>query len=119
MSFIGCLEGHQRGMQAMGRQSGADARFEKRLRALGFAVVGLQNAHDRVKDEGVRLTDLRFKLDADNRTSVLVILKGEGGEGPLVGFTGGLDLETAVLSAWGKVKAKTVHWRIDRPWPAP
>lgn len=100
----------------MTRNGEADVRFERTLRALGFAVLNLQKANEKAGRDGVRVTDIRFKLDADNRTSVLVILKGVREEEALVGFTGGPDLEVAVLSAAGKLSAGAVRWREDRPY---
>lgn len=103
----------------MARKGESDERFERLLRALGYAVLKLQKRNGTPDAQGVRLTEIRFKLDADNRTSVLVILKGDGGDGPVVGFAGGPDMETAVLSAAAKIEGGGVRWREDRPWPGP
>lgn len=100
----------------MGRKTEADERFERTLRALGFAVLRLQKANETAGEDGVRVTDLRFKLDADAGTSVLAVVKGVRGQEELVAFTGGPDLETAVLSLGKKVQAGGLRWREDRPW---
>ncbi len=103
----------------VGRKQEYDERFEKLVRALGFAVMNLQKANTRAEPGVVRVTDIRFKLDADNRTSVLVVVKGVRGGEQLVGFTGGTDLESAVLALGGKLTGQTVRWREDRPWGEP
>lgn len=100
----------------MGRQTDDDGRFEKLVRALGFAVMNLQKANVRTGAGVVRVTEIRLKLDQDNRTSVLVIVKGVRGGEAVVGFVGGIDLEAAILSLAGKLTSRTVRWREDRPW---
>lgn len=99
----------------MGR-SEADARWERLLRALGLAVLTLQKHAGDGTVGDVALTEIRFRLDADNRTSVLVILKGYGQDGLRVGFVGALDLESAVIAAAKALAAGVVRWREDRPY---
>lgn len=112
----GVSGGAERKYIEMGHKQDFDKRFEKLVRALGFAVMNLQKASELPGEDGVRVTEIRLKLDADNRTSVLVVVKGIDDEGAVVGFTGGRDLEAAVLSLEGRLKAGTMRWREDRPW---
>jgi hypothetical protein len=100
----------------MARQGEAEERFSKLLRALGYAVLRMQRSSEDHDDLEVRLTDVRFKLDADNRTSVLVVLKGLQGRELVVGFVGGPDLESAVLAAGKALAGNAVRWRQDRPY---
>ena len=100
----------------MGRRQEADEKFEKLLRALGYAVLRLQKANGESGPDAVRVTDVRFKLDADSRTSVLVILKGVVDGSGVVAFAGGPNLETAVLAVGGKLAGGGLKWREDRPW---
>lgn len=93
-----------------------DARFERLLRALGYGVLTIQKASGDRGDGGVLLNEIRFKLDADNRTSVLVILKGTMGADKVIGFTGAPNLETAVLAVKQKLEGGAVRWREDLPY---
>lgn len=90
--------------------------WDKRVRAVGFALLRLERHAVGGQAEDVELTEVRFKLDADNRTSVLGILKGVRDGASLVGFVGGPDLTSTVLSAGKKLAAGAVRWREDRPW---
>lgn len=93
-----------------------DQRWEKELRALGLAVYEVQGrTGDGFKGQ-VELTEVRFKLDADHRTSVLVVVKGERGDERLVGFCGGPSLSAAVHALRKKLVAGAMRWREDRPW---
>ena len=94
----------------------ADERWERQLRAMGLAVAGLQNCTHIGRGSGPTVIELKFKLEQDNRTSVLVIVKARGEEGGLVGFVGALDLETAMIAVEGKLRAGSMKWREDRPW---
>ena len=100
----------------MGRQSDGDKWFESHLRALGYSVLGLAKMSDLAQNPDMVLDEVRFKLDADNRTSVLVVLKAHRGGDSLVGFVGAPDLATAVLAVSKKLAAGRVKWREDRPW---
>lgn len=102
--------------QAMGHKEDYDERFEKQVRALGFAVLNLQKANEKPGEDGSRITDIRFKLDADSRTSVLVVIKAESEGDAVVGFAGGPDLATAILSTGSKLARGVMKWREDRPW---
>lgn len=99
----------------MARSEG-DVRFEKLLRGLGFAILNLQKAAELEAVGTARLTEVRFKLDADNRTSVLVICKGVLGDGKKIAFVGAPDLETAVLAVGRSVAAGALKWREDLPY---
>lgn len=100
----------------MGDRTTADERFERQLRALGYALLRLQKSSEDVKAGEVRVFELRAKLDADNRTSVLLIVKGVRDGTPVVAFVGGPDLETAVISLSKKLMGDAVRWRDDPPW---
>lgn len=99
----------------MGRSEG-DVRFEKLLRSLGYAVLRLQQASEPGSSGDVELREVRFKLDCDNRTSVLVICKGVRGSASEVAFVGAPDLETAVLAVGKAIAGGALKWREDRPW---
>lgn len=93
-----------------------DTAWEKRMRALAYAVLALEQANS---DEGagpVRVTECRCLLDRDNRTSVLLIVKGLRGDEKLVAFVGGLALTDALLALVKKLRAGALGWREDRPW---
>lgn len=100
----------------MGRQSEADERFQKLVRALGFAVLRIQKLNEVAGEDGVRVTDLSFKLDADNRTSVLVVVKGTAEGAAVVGFVGADSMESAVLALSKRLVGGSVKWREDLPW---
>ena len=99
----------------MGRSEG-DERFDKLLRGLGYAVLGIQKEGDEERNPSILLTEVRFKLGADNRTSVLVVIKGRAGDGAVVAFLGTPSLETAVLALGKSLKAGSLRWREDRPY---
>lgn len=99
----------------MARSEG-DARFDKLLRSLGFAVLRLERSGPGGEAEGVELTEVRFKLDADNRTSVLVICKGTEEGQQLVAFVGGPDLSTAMIAVGKALAGRALKWREDRPY---
>lgn len=93
-----------------------EALWEKRLRSVGVAVVRLEKPPRGTVEQKVTLTEVRFKLDADNGTSVLAVVKGRRGAEKLVAFAGGSTL-TEVLMALGKKLEKGVlKWREDRPY---
>lgn len=90
--------------------------WDRRLRALGLAIVQVARHTADGVAAAPELTELRFKLEADNRTSVLVVVKARGEERDLVGFVGGPDLETAVIALGKKLGGDAMKWREDRPW---
>lgn len=90
--------------------------WESYVSAVGVAIMHLNRHAVNGPAEGPSLTGINIKLDADNRTSVLVVLKAVEGEEKLVGFVGGPDLPTAIIAAGKKVAADVVRWREDRPW---
>lgn len=97
-------------------QSQADKAWDKHVRAVGMALLRLaRHTHDGGAD-GPVLHELRLKLEADNRTSVLVIVKAHGQERELIAFTGGPDLPTAVIAVAKKLQGGSLRWREDRPW---
>lgn len=96
-----------------------DERFEKQLRGLGYAVLRIQGASEGGDLGAVRLVEVRAKLDADNRTSVLLILKGVLDGEQQVAFVGGPDFETAVFTLGKKLAGEGLRWRYDPPWDAP
>lgn len=91
-------------------------RWEGHLRALGMAIARVSRHVEGGPGEGPVLTDLRFNLEADNRTSVLIVVKARGPAGGLIGFVGGPDLGTAVLSLAKKLSRGALKWREDLPW---
>lgn len=93
-----------------------DKLFEVRLRALGFAVLGLQRFAADSVDGGPRLIEVRFKLDADGGTSTLAVCKAVGDDGAVVAFVGGLELADVVLALAKKLEGGSLKWREDRPW---
>lgn len=97
-------------------QSEADKRFEKTLRALGYAILQMQRAAEQGDPQGCVLREVRFKLDADNRTSVLAILKGDADVGQRIAFVGGPDLEGAVHAVGKALGAGVLKWREDLPY---
>lgn len=99
----------------MGRDE-KDEQWDKYVRRIGHALLQLERYAPGGQGKGLLLTEVRFKLDADNRTSVLVVLKAERGEERLVGFVGGADLSSVTIAAAKKILADAVRWREDRPW---
>lgn len=100
----------------MGRKMDGDGEWEKKLRALGLAVMRLQMWAEEGEDRTNVLQSLRFKLDADGGTGVLLIMKGVDESGQRIAFVGGLDLSTTVLAAARALRADVVRWREDKPW---
>ena len=99
----------------MGR-SKADEHWDRENRALGLAVRRVWQATEVAKVDEPELTEVRFKLDADNRTSVLVILKGVQGDRRRISFVGGFDLPAALLAVSKKMAAGALKWREDLPY---
>lgn len=97
-------------------KSEADVAWEKLLRACGHAVVALSRDSGDGALGSVKLTEVRFKLDADDGTSVLGILKGVAAEGRVITFVGGPDLPSVVLAIGKKIRADVLRWREDRPF---
>lgn len=100
----------------MAKQLDHDAIWERELRAIGLAISELEQWAVGGHREGAELTEVRFLLDRDNRTSVLCILKGSVEGEAVVGFVGGRRLTDTVLAAADKLRAEAVKWREDRPW---
>jgi hypothetical protein len=64
----------------------------------------------------IRLDSVKVKLDADNRTSVLLVLSGSSSEGEFVAFVGGLTAVTAFQALRKQYLAKRIRWRPSIPW---
>lgn len=99
----------------MGR-SEADDRFEKLLRAVGYAVLTLEKYADQRRHPGLVLDGVRLILDADNRTNVLAVVTASRGDEALVGFVGGLDVSSVLISIRKALDGGTLKWRADVPW---
>lgn len=97
-------------------QSEGDKNWERVLRATGVAIQRLMRHTEAGAAAGPSLTEVRFKLEADEGTSVLAVLKARGQKGDLVGFVGGTDLASTILSIAKKLQHDKVRWRVDRPW---
>lgn len=93
-----------------------DGRLEKALRRVGYSAAHVERAAVGVVAEEPVLYEVRFKLDADQGTSVLAILKAQGEAGPLVGFVGAPDFSTCLIALGAKLAAGAVKWRVDKPW---
>lgn len=98
----------------MGRD--VDDRFERLLRSTGLAVLAIWREASLEGLCGVRLTELRVKLDADNGTSVLVIAKGMRGDEKVIGFVGANTLDAGLIALRKKMEADAVRWREDLPY---
>jgi len=97
----------------------ADEVWEKRLRKVGLAVDLVDILRERGDESGVVWTDVRLKLDADNRTGVLVVAKGVLEGTKVVAFVGASNVAEALLALYGRVRAGDLRWREDRPWTPP
>lgn len=97
-------------------QSQADRAWDAHLRAVGVALQRVTRHTHEGAAEGPTVYEVRFKLEADNRTSVLVIVKAHGQDHELIAFMGGPDLPTAVLALGKKLAGGAVKWREDLPW---
>lgn len=93
-----------------------EERFEKRLRSVGVAIERIDNASTGDGVGGLCLTEVRLKLDADEGTSVLAIVKATRGSEALVAFVGGPDVGTTLLALAKRILAGRMRWRDDRPW---
>lgn len=98
------------------REAGLDRQYEKRLRRLGLSLETIQVSGTDEGVGGIRITDVRFKLDADGDTGVLVILKAREGADKLVAFVGGLSMTDVVIATAKKLSTGALRWREDRPW---
>lgn len=96
--------------------SDGDAEWEKLVRAAGYAVVAVSHAGEREDGAGLRLTEVKAKLDADNRTSVLLVIKATRGDDSLIAFVGDSSLVGAFITLKKRLKAGGLKWREDRPW---
>lgn len=100
----------------MAKKMDPSTKWESDLRAIGIAIRHLERlANVQVPGEVV-VYDVRFKLDADNGTSVLAIVKGRRDDEKLISFVGGLDLGTVVMAVGKKIAHGGLSWRIDVPW---
>ena len=99
----------------MGRTDG-DVAWEKLVRAFGLSVIAVTQASSITDSQSVVLTEVRAKLHADNRTSVLLIIKATRGDDALVAFVGDSSFGGALLSLRKKLAAGSLKWREDRPW---
>ena len=93
-----------------------DRDWDKLCMSVGRALFLLQHWAGEETPKGVVLTSIKFKLDADNGTSVLAILQGASEDGEVVAFVGGLDLTTTVQAAARKLRGAAVRWRENKPW---
>lgn len=90
--------------------------WEKRLRALGVSAERVDQAAAGDGLEGRTLYDIRFQLDADNGSGVLVIVKSRSASGKEVGFVGGSTFTEALLSVGKRLARESLKWREDKPW---
>ena len=102
----------------MGR-SEADQRFERLLRAIGYSVLALGKASMGRGDTEPVVHEVRILLHADNRTSVLLVIKAVRGDDRLIAFVGGPDIETALVSLKQRLAGGTLRWREDVPYTGP
>lgn len=93
--------------------------WDRFVRRIGFALLQLERYTPGGVSDVVELTELRFKLDADNRTSVLCVVKAVVAGEHMVGFVGAGDLSATVVALAKKVVAGNVRWREDRPYVPP
>lgn len=93
-----------------------EEQWARHLAAVGRSVELLDRESDPAVAGGVLLYEVRFKLDADEGTSCLAILKGTSEAGNRVGFVGGADLASTLIATARKIGAGAVKWREDRPW---
>lgn len=98
----------------MGRQ--AEDRFHQVVQAAGLAVLALSRESAEGALWGVRLTEVRVKLDADAGTSVLVVAKGVKDSGKVIAFVGANTLEAGLIALKKKLQAGVLRWREDLPW---
>lgn len=100
----------------MARNAKAEQAYMTRMVRVGECIALVDKASDENGLEDVVLDEVRVKLDADNRTSVLLIVKGHDDDGRLVAFIGGPDAETALYALGRKLASGGLSWREDRPF---
>jgi hypothetical protein len=100
----------------MGKQFDYEAEWERRLRAVGVGIAHISRLTSVDDNTARRLTEVRFKLDADSGTSVLAIVKAVEPAGRIIAFCGGPTLTDTVISLGKKLAADALRWREDIPW---
>ena len=66
--------------------------------------------------EGGMVTSVRMLLPAGDRTDVLLVVKASKGPESYIGFVGGLDVMTAMLTWLKKEQGAGLAFRADVPW---
>lgn len=88
--------------------------FDRELRALGYAATFLNRYNDGEECGGVVITGMSIRLDADEGTSTLAVLRGFNSEGRFVAFVGASSFSDCLLAVGKRCKAEALRWRPDQ-----
>lgn len=94
----------------------ADAADVRRNGHVIFTLEQLERLAEGDDSSRITLTGVKFKLDADGGTSVLLVLQGFREEREYVAFVGGYDMISCLLTLRRKLQKNRIGWRESRPW---
>lgn len=98
------------------RDAEREARWLKRAQGIGEFLEATGEGRGAKGVEGGRVVRLTIRYPTGDNPEVLLVVKVQGKGGDFVGFVGGLDVGTAVLTWRAKDGGKGLKWREDRPW---
>ncbi|MCK4627327.1 MAG: hypothetical protein KAV00_18590 [Phycisphaerae bacterium] len=90
--------------------------WTKRVSAIGEFIEAVGNGRGTTGLPGGVVTRVTLRYPTEDRPEALVVVKVSAEDGDHVGFVGGLDIGTALLTWRAKDGVKGLKWREDRPW---
>ena len=90
--------------------------WTKRVSAIGEFMESIGKGRGVTGVPQGRVTRVTLRYPTEDRPEALVVVKVSGKDGDVVGFVGGLDVGTALLTWRAKDGAQGLKWRVDRPW---
>jgi len=100
----------------MARDVGREQQWMKRLAAVGEWLEAVENGHGTEGLHEASIRDIRIRLASESDPGVLIIVRAFDDRGKWVGFVGGLDACTALLTWRQKDRSGGLKWSVDKPW---
>lgn len=98
------------------RESRYHKKMAKQIAKKGEVLLDLDDQVSDPRDDGVRYTELRVKLDIGEGEEVLGIMKREGPEGKQITFHYGQSIGVVLEGLVARLKNGTLKWREDKPY---
>lgn len=102
-----------RGRDIPGNSVASAQAFNKELMRTGEALLRFETLADNLANNMFVVTELRVQCPCEKRSDYLVVVKGFGEEGHLVGFCSGDTLHEALRNVVGRLQSGTLKFRKD------